>query len=182
MLVCASSFSAFVAFLYGYLTPQLRDVLLTKGVELLAVRHTSELLILRIGDHVLVVLVMMLLAIYELRLKSYRKRAEWKLRKSLGAETRSVNLLLHSVIPTHIVRKLQESGDGGAVVGEERTVVCLFGDIAGFTPLSAKLKPIQLVKILHEIYGDFDDLVIKYGMFKMDTIGAPPQPPARVVK
>ena len=47
----------------------------------------------------------------------------------------------------------------------------LFADIVGFTELSAKLSPINLVRILNDLFSRFDDLLDKYKLNKVKTIG-----------
>jgi class 3 adenylate cyclase len=43
--------------------------------------------------------------------------------------------------------------------------------MAGFTKLSAKLPPQEMVTLLNEIFGAFDTLVEKHGLEKIRTIG-----------
>ena len=52
---------------------------------------------------------------------------------------------------------------------EEASV--LFVDIVGFTRLSAKLKPEEVLTLLERIFAAFDELVNKHGLEKIKTIG-----------
>jgi len=61
---------------------------------------------------------------------------------------------------------------------EERTIAdqydeasVLFADMVGFTPLSAKLPPVEMVELLNEVFSYFDSLLDKYGVEKIRTIG-----------
>ena len=47
----------------------------------------------------------------------------------------------------------------------------LFGDIAGFTPLSAEIPPQDLVAALDEVFTAFDDIAQRHGLEKIKTIG-----------
>jgi class 3 adenylate cyclase len=47
----------------------------------------------------------------------------------------------------------------------------LFIDIVGFTRLSARLKPEEIVTLLERIFAEFDELVEKHGLEKIKTIG-----------
>jgi guanylate cyclase len=47
----------------------------------------------------------------------------------------------------------------------------LFADVANFTALSAKLTPAETVDLLNEVFSYFDNLVEKYGVEKIKTIG-----------
>ncbi|MDB5554033.1 MAG: cya 7 [Rhizobium sp.] len=47
----------------------------------------------------------------------------------------------------------------------------LFADIVGFTPLSAKLTPTELVEMLNQVFSSFDELAGLRGVEKIKTIG-----------
>ena len=47
----------------------------------------------------------------------------------------------------------------------------MFADLVGFTPLSALLKPIELVNLLNHIFSTFDELAQQFGLEKIKTIG-----------
>ena len=46
-----------------------------------------------------------------------------------------------------------------------------FADIVNFTPMSAKMAPVELVELLNEVFSYFDTLVDKYDLEKIKTIG-----------
>jgi class 3 adenylate cyclase len=83
------------------------------------------------------------------------------------AHARSERLLLN-VLPAPISARLkddEEIADGFA------EVTVLFADIVGFTELSQKLSPDELVKMLNRIFSAFDDLAEEHGLEKIKTIG-----------
>jgi len=47
----------------------------------------------------------------------------------------------------------------------------LFADIVGFTSISSEITPIEVVRLLNDLFSRFDDLVDKYGLNKIKTIG-----------
>jgi class 3 adenylate cyclase len=47
----------------------------------------------------------------------------------------------------------------------------MFADIVGFTELSARISPSELVGVLNDIFSAFDHLADKYGLEKIKTIG-----------
>eukprot|EP00934_Nitzschia_sp_Nitz4_P003041 Nitzschia sp. Nitz4//scaffold172_size47551//27808//31430//NITZ4_007145-RA/size47551-augustus-gene-0.38-mRNA-1//1//CDS//3329538762//3031//frame0 len=47
----------------------------------------------------------------------------------------------------------------------------MFGDIAGFTAWSSQREPSQVFILLETLYGEFDRLATKRGVFKVETIG-----------
>ena len=50
-------------------------------------------------------------------------------------------------------------------------VTILFADLVGFTELSSRTTPQELVKLLNCIFSDFDQLTEKYHLEKIKTIG-----------
>lgn len=61
---------------------------------------------------------------------------------------------------------------------EQRTIAAhydaasiLFADVVEFTPMAATMTPLQLVDLLNEVFQCFDNLVEKYDLEKIKTIG-----------
>ncbi len=96
---------------------------------------------------------------------SDRKEAELALHI---AQQQSESLLLN-ILPKTIAEKLKQSTDAIAEHFDEVSI--LFSDIVGFTPLAARLSPIDLVKLLNDMFSKFDKLAEKYQLEKIKTIG-----------
>ncbi|NES24231.1 MAG: response regulator [Symploca sp. SIO3E6] len=94
-----------------------------------------------------------------------RKQAEFELRM---AQQKSENLLLN-ILPKKIVEQLQQNTS--AIAEQFDDVTILFADIVGFTPLSARMTPIELVNLLNQIFSSFDQLTQRHGLEKIKTIG-----------
>ncbi|MFA5904379.1 MAG: adenylate/guanylate cyclase domain-containing protein [Desulfobacula sp.] len=77
--------------------------------------------------------------------------------------------ILEKILPGNIVGRIRKEGKGFV----DRHISCsvLYADIVGFTKLSEKLSPTQIVLFLNEIFGHFDDLTEKSGLQKIKTIG-----------
>jgi adenylate cyclase len=87
----------------------------------------------------------------------------------LHIEQQKAENLLLNILPKEIAAILKN---------EKRTIAeqyagasVLFADLVGFTPLSAQLSPVEMVNLLNEIFSAFDDLVEKYRLEKIRTIG-----------
>jgi class 3 adenylate cyclase len=77
--------------------------------------------------------------------------------------------LLLNILPEPIARRLRE---GERVIADRfDDVTLLFADIVGFTQLSNGLAAADLVRILNQVFSDFDELVRRYGLEKIKTIG-----------
>ncbi|MDJ1182827.1 adenylate/guanylate cyclase domain-containing protein [Roseofilum casamattae] len=84
------------------------------------------------------------------------------------AQEKSEELLLN-ILPEEIARKLKE--DTQAIAEYFESVTILFSDIVGFTSMSARMAPIDLVNCLNEMFSSFDRLAEKYSLEKIKTIG-----------
>ncbi|MEY4110798.1 MAG: hypothetical protein RLZZ46_1153 [Bacteroidota bacterium] len=81
---------------------------------------------------------------------------------------RSDNLLLN-ILPAEVAEELKSKGSADAQQVDEVTV--LFTDFKGFTQLSEKLSPKELVSEINECFSAFDHIMEKFGVEKIKTIG-----------
>jgi class 3 adenylate cyclase len=84
------------------------------------------------------------------------------------AHQRSEDLLLN-ILPPSIAERLKRSD--GTIADGFAGVTVLFADIVGFTPLSARLPPQEVVEMLNQLFCRFDDLADSLGLEKIKTIG-----------
>jgi adenylate cyclase len=77
--------------------------------------------------------------------------------------------LLNNVLPKTIAARLKKNEP--TIADGFQNASILFADLTGFTRLSLKLKPDDLVEMLDTIFSRFDDLVDQYGLEKIKTIG-----------
>jgi adenylate cyclase len=85
-----------------------------------------------------------------------------------AAERRSQELLLN-VLPEPIAARLKRGQE--PIADDYEDISVLFADLAGFTVRSAHETPAATVAILNEVFSTFDDLVRRYGLEKIRTIG-----------
>ncbi len=88
---------------------------------------------------------------------------------SLQQEQAKAEELLLNILPGAIATQLKESPGTIAELFEEVTI--LFADIVGFTPLSNRMAPLELVEFLNSIFSSFDALADRHGLEKIKTIG-----------
>jgi len=77
--------------------------------------------------------------------------------------------LLLNILPKEIAAILKNEERTIADYYDEASV--LFADMVGFTPLSAKLPPVEMVELLNEVFSFFDSLLDKYEVEKIRTSG-----------
>ena len=84
-------------------------------------------------------------------------------------ERDNANKLLLNILPKEIASILKKNE--GTIADRHESASVLFADIAGSTPLFSNLDPGEVVNWLNEIFSMFDNLVDKYGLEKIKTIG-----------
>ncbi len=77
--------------------------------------------------------------------------------------------LLLNILPPSIARRLRSGEMVIADRFDEMTV--LFADVVGFTQLSARLSPTEVVDLLNRCFSTFDRLADRYELEKIKTIG-----------
>ena len=92
-----------------------------------------------------------------------------KAEAKLELEQQKSERLLLNILPASIAERLKESTSVIADHFESTTV--MFSDIVGFTALSEKIPPAELVNRLNQIFCLFDDLADRHGLEKIKTIG-----------
>ena len=87
----------------------------------------------------------------------------------LNTEHDRAERLLLNVLPEEVATRLKS---GQATIADSYTeVTVLFADIVGFTSMSARIPPEQLVTMLNQVFSAFDQLAEKYSLEKIKTIG-----------
>lgn len=87
----------------------------------------------------------------------------------LDKEKKRSEELLLNILPETVSQELREKGSVTAKSFENVTV--FFSDFKGFTIVSEKLSPQQLVDELHICFSAFDRIMEKYGIEKIKTVG-----------
>lgn len=84
-------------------------------------------------------------------------------------ERKKSDRLLLNILPAEVAKELKQKGESDAKLFDDVTV--LFTDFVGFTTVSEKLTPKQLVDELHRCFTAFDGIMTKYKIEKIKTVG-----------
>jgi guanylate cyclase len=80
-----------------------------------------------------------------------------------------VEALLLNVLPAEIAQRLQS--DSSSIADHFENASILFADVVDFTPLSSRLDAREVVEFLDRLFTSFDELVDRYDVEKIKTIG-----------
>ena len=96
-------------------------------------------------------------------------RREFAATAGLEHERARSEKLLLNILPAAIAARLKDSHE--PIAEHHGAVTVLFADIVGFTPLSARSTPANLVRMLDDVFTRFDTLASEHGLEKIKTIG-----------
>ena len=95
-----------------------------------------------------------------------RKRLDNRI---IAREKKRSDDLLLNILPHEVAEELKEKGEANAQLHNEVSI--LFTDFEGFTKLSEKLSPTELIGELNYCFSAFDTIVTKHNIEKIKTIG-----------
>ena len=87
----------------------------------------------------------------------------------LEAEKIKAETLICELLPPSVFEQLKKGKQVEPETFKEATL--FFSDIEGFTSIASKASPMEIVSLLNRLYMLFDDIIIKYDVYKVATIG-----------
>ena len=90
-------------------------------------------------------------------------------RNKIAREKKRSDELLLNILPSEVADELKEKGSAEAKTFDEVTV--MFTDFKGFTSIAEKLSAKELVAEIDYCFKGFDDIIHKYNIEKIKTIG-----------
>ena len=94
---------------------------------------------------------------------------ELKYQKKIKKEQEKSEALLLNILPSSIAERLK---NGETLIADDiENATVLFADLTGFTKLSSMIRAKDLVMLLNNIFSVFDEMLVKYSLEKIKTIG-----------
>lgn len=109
----------------------------------------------------LLIVLVIILVVYNTAIR----RAETALARSYEES----EALLHNILPGPVAARLK--AEPGTIADLHPDTTILFADIVNFTPLSARLEASEVVTLLNAVFSEFDDLVDRFRLEKVKTVG-----------
>ncbi|ULQ58281.1 tetratricopeptide repeat protein [Flavihumibacter rivuli] len=141
-----------------------------KEIELLTKdKDLQELEIKRqkIAKNALMAGLVMVFVIIFILYRDYRNKI--RINKILDKQKEEIEGLLLNILPAEVAHELQR--DGAATPKYFEHAAVLFTDFKSFTKMADVLSPQELVAELNECFMAFDDIIEKYSLEKIKTIG-----------
>jgi class 3 adenylate cyclase len=136
-----------------------------KEVELDALRETKRLSTNLNYSFSIGILLLLLVTALLYNISVIRQRAN----NLISIEKERSESLLLNMLPSEVAEELKRTGHTEAKQYENVSV--LFTDFVGFTLISEKLSPTELVAEIHYCFTAFDNIIAKNGLEKIKTIG-----------
>ena len=96
-------------------------------------------------------------------------QAKIEVYKALFYKDQKINLLLSNIFPENVLQDLDSKGKFSPKRIEKGVV--LFTDFVNFSKKASKINPMQLLKKLEHYFTRFDEIIGKYNLEKIKTIG-----------
>eukprot|EP00931_Biecheleriopsis_adriatica_P055450 TRINITY_DN32790_c0_g1_i1.p1 TRINITY_DN32790_c0_g1~~TRINITY_DN32790_c0_g1_i1.p1 ORF type:complete len:1141 (-),score=211.37 TRINITY_DN32790_c0_g1_i1:54-3476(-) len=98
----------------------------------------------------------------------YHRRVDKKI-KFIDETRQGSKAILANLLPPHVVEKVSLGVSPIAEPYEDVTII--FTDIKGFTAFCSGITPMELVELLNSLYSAFDEVIMTWGLHKVEVIG-----------
>jgi len=98
-------------------------------------------------------------------------RARYMAQHATTTTNNRVNAILNTMMPPLVLKEVKQSTSSALPHHSYEMATVAQSDLCGFTKLASKRAPQEVVKFITEIFGCFDRLTDKYGVYKVETVG-----------
>jgi class 3 adenylate cyclase len=109
------------------------------------------------------------IALFSVATREIDSRVQFVLKREVQESKRQIEEMIHSMLPSQIVRRMAA---GETVIADSYGEVSIvFADLVGFTKLTRTVAPSHLVEILNKLFSHFDERAFSHNVEKIKTIG-----------
>jgi len=99
-------------------------------------------------------------------------QAQFRAKIAMDATTTRVQGILNTLMPPLVLEELRALPEGAPQPTHTyRTATICQSDLCGFTALSSTRTPTEVVGFMGDLFGRFDELTTKFGVYKVETVG-----------
>lgn len=103
-------------------------------------------------------------------------RARFKALSATENTKKRVEAILKTMMPPMVLAEVQDSlkdnaGSSDFTHHQYELATIAQSDLCGFTKIAAGLKPTEVVRFISDLFGKFDTLTDKHGVYKVETVG-----------
>jgi len=98
----------------------------------------------------------------------YQRHVEERIEQISRMKSGSSSLLAN-LLPPHIVELV--NAEVSPIAEPYSDVTIIFTDIKGFTAYCSNIEPMELVELLNTMYSAFDEIILNWGLHKVEVIG-----------
>jgi class 3 adenylate cyclase len=109
---------------------------------------------------------------YTAWLNENSSRARFRTKVLMDRTHNRIETILHTLLPPEVVAQVAQHKKSSAPPSHQYVRATIAqSDLVGFTQLSSTRTPEEVVRFMDELFGLFDELTEKYGIYKVETIG-----------
>merc|ERR1712125_56214 len=99
-------------------------------------------------------------------------RQRYKSKYAVQETEKRVEVILNTLLPPQVMQQLKALPPGAPPPSHRyHDATIAQSDLCGFTQLSATRTPKEVVEFMSDLFGRFDVLCDKFGIYKVETIG-----------
>jgi len=106
---------------------------------------------------------------------AYQEEKLFRTQHAAGCAVERVMSRVHSILdtmmPKQVVREIAENPDVPLPSHKYRLATIVQADLVGFTEMAASREPVEVVRLIEQIFKIFDDLTDFLAIYKIETVG-----------
>jgi len=99
-------------------------------------------------------------------------RARYRSKRTLEDTHERIEKILNTLMPPLVVEEIRDLPVNAPLPSHHYACATIAqSDLVGFTKLASTRQPYEVVEFIGELFGDFDELTDRHGVYKVETVG-----------